>query len=165
MVSFIKANQGDIFTIQHLAHTIWYGHYPGIISTEQIEYMLSLMYSADIIAKEINCGILWYLIMIGDQPIGFISFHTESSQLIFKLEKLYILPSFHGKGYGKMALDFVKNISKETGAIKLYLRVNKQNAKAINSYLKSGFIKESEDIANIGNGFYMDDYIMSTKLN
>ena len=61
MVSFNKASKEDIFTIQNLARAIWFGHYPGIISDEQIEYMLNLMYSAETITKEINEGFHWYI--------------------------------------------------------------------------------------------------------
>ncbi len=164
MLSFIKASKEDIFTIQHLARTIWFSHYPGIISEEQIEYMLNVMYSAETIAKEIQEGFYWYVAMVESQPVGFISFHFEKFHGNIKLEKLYILPSFHGNGNGQKALEFIKKNSKELGAKVLTLRVNKQNEKAIKAYLKSGFLKDYEDVANIGNGYVMDDFIMSIKL-
>ena len=99
-----------------------------------------------------------------NEPIGFVSFHSEKSINKIKLEKLYILPSFHGKGYGQKALEFVKKDIKRIGANILCLRVNKQNKKAINAYIKSGFSKNYEDVAHIGHGYVMDDFIMSTKL-
>ena len=164
MLSFIKAHEKDILTIQQLAHTIWYNHYTTIISEEQIEYMLNLMYSTKTISKEIQHGYFWYLIMENSQPIGFISFHFENDDTKMKLEKLYTLVSHHGKGYGQESLNFVKDSSKKMDAQILCLRVNKQNTKAINAYIKAGFTIEREDTADIGNGYVMDDYIMSINL-
>lgn len=74
MLKFRIAKQGDILLIQELAHTIWHSHYPGIISVEQIEYMLDLMYSANCINKEITDDHKWVLLLLKDQPVGFLSY-------------------------------------------------------------------------------------------
>jgi diamine N-acetyltransferase len=159
MIDFKLADRSDIFTIQQLARSIWFSHYPGILSDEQIEYMLSMMYSAETITQEIKMGYAWYLMMISNQPVGFIAFHKDSTNSV-KLEKLYLMPNFHGKGYGQAALNFIKARAIDMKADFLYLRVNKFNKKAINAYTNAGFVIDSEDKGNIGNGYFMDDYIM-----
>ena len=164
MVTFSRATFGDIPTLQQLAHTIWHSHYPGIISVEQIEYMLEMMYSANVIHNEITSGHNWILLKLELQPIGLASYHLEKEKERVKLNKLYVLPVYHGKGFGQKALGFIKEKSKELDAKILCLRVNKKNTKAIDAYLKSGFIKDYEDIAHIGNGYVMDDFIMSINL-
>ena len=164
MIKFEEASNTDIPLIQQLAHTIWHSHYPGIISTEQISYMLNLMYSANVIANELNTGHNWVLIYDDIQPIGFISYVIENGNSTVKLNKLYILNTFHGRGYGNKSLEYIKSKCIELNIQKLYLTVNKQNLKAIQAYIKAGFFNEKEIVTDIGNGYVMDDYIMAINL-
>ena len=53
----------------------------------------------------------------------------------------------------------VAEVAKAEGSNSLFLQVNKLND-AYTFYLKKGFIKEREFKFDIGNGFYMDDYVM-----
>jgi RimJ/RimL family protein N-acetyltransferase len=164
MLTFKTAGESDILLIQQLAHTIWHSHYPGIITVEQIEYMLKEMYSSNCILNEMADGHIWVLLFLDDQPIGFVSYYFEKDNRKVKLSKLYILQSFHGLGYGQEALDFAKRCAKELKALDLYLTVNKQNKKAIDAYKKAGFYIEKSVINDVGNGYIMDDYIMTYNL-
>lgn len=164
MLTFQKATSTDIKILQELAHTIWHSHYPGIISMGQIEFMLNLMYSTNTIHAELNEGYCWALLLLENKPAGFLSFHFEPDITRVKLDKLYVLSEHHGKGYGWQSLEYVKKCAAELKANYIYLSVNKNNKKAINSYLKSGFYIEKEVVTDIGNGFVMDDYIMAYKL-
>ena len=49
--------------------------------------------------------------------------------------------------------------AKNAKADSLFLQVNKHN-NAYSFYVKNGFEKETEFKFDIGNGFYMDDYVM-----
>jgi ribosomal protein S18 acetylase RimI-like enzyme len=160
-IVFKKAQTDDVLLIQQLAYTIWHSHYPGIITVEQIEYMLEKMYAAPVIFSEIENGYQWTLIFEDDQPIGFIEYHIEKETQSVKLSKLYILVQYHKKGIGQSALSFAKKQAYMMKAKKLYLTVNKNNTKAIEAYKKAGFSVDKEVCADIGNGYVMDDYIMS----
>ena len=70
-----------------------------------------------------------------------------------------MLPKAQGTGAGKALLNKSIEVAKAAGSTSLFLQVNKLNT-AYTFYLKKGFIKESEFKFDIGNGFYMDDYIM-----
>ncbi len=164
MLTFRKATVGDIPTLQQLAHLIWHSHYPGIISEEQIKYMLGLMYSANVIHEEISTGHTWILLQYEEQPIGLASFHPEPETESVKLNKLYLLPDYHGKGYGQKILSYIIDCSRNLNTKKLYLTVNKNNTKAINAYIRAGFFKESEVVTDIGNGYVMDDFVMAYNL-
>jgi diamine N-acetyltransferase len=164
MIKFKPAEEGDILLIQQLAHTIWHSHYPGIITVEQIEYMLKEMYSANCILHEMTAGHIWVLLFLDNQPIGFVSYYFEEENRKVKLSKLYILLSFHGLGLGRQALNYVKTCAGELQATDMYLTVNKQNKKAIDAYLKAGFYIEKSIVTDIGNGYVMDDYIMTCNL-
>jgi hypothetical protein len=60
-----KATVQDIPLIQDVASQSWRKHYPGILSIEQIEYMLELMYSENELKNilKIQITIIIYLVM------------------------------------------------------------------------------------------------------
>lgn len=151
------ANRDDIGLIQSLAREIWFAHYTAILSTNQIEYMLKLMYSADTIEHELSNGVLWEIAYMDNVPIGFISFAGSMSEL--NLKKIYFKPDFHGKGLGQKALIHVIEYAKINNIPKIVLTVNKKNQKAINAYEKAGFTYTESKIFDIGEGYVMDDYI------
>jgi len=69
----------------------------------------------------------------------------------------------HGKGVGKILMNEVVSQVKAQGGEFLQLNVNRAN-KAKDFYLKTGFkIKETVNL-DIGNGFYMNDYVMEKEL-
>jgi diamine N-acetyltransferase len=164
MIKFQVAIKSDIPLLQQMAHTIWHNHYPGIISVQQIEYMLNKMYSATQILKELDAGYFWVLIFDDVQPVGFMAYHLDTEDSKMKLDKLYVLVTYHGKGIGQASLEFVKSEAKKENVSKLYLTVNKQNTKAIQAYIKAGFSVDCALVADIGNGYIMDDYQMSIPL-
>ena len=97
--------------------------------------------------------------------VGFCSVSSEEEKdklensKAHKLNKLYVLPTAQGTGAGKALLNKSIEVAKAAGSSSLFLQVNKQNT-AYTFYLKKGFIKELEFKFDIGNGFYMDDYVM-----
>ena len=55
-LKFKKATKADVTLIAQLADSIWRKHYISIITMEQIEYMLNMMYSAESLTKQMNEG-------------------------------------------------------------------------------------------------------------
>ena len=56
-------------------------------------------------------------------------------------------------------------IQKSEGKKRITLTVNRQNYKAINFYFKHGFKIKSVDDFDIGNGFFMNDFVMEKLLS
>lgn len=162
MITFRTASFCDIALIRILADKIWRVSYSQMITSEQIDYMLKWMYSAETIGQELLNNVIWEIILKDDQPIGYISLTAEESSL--KLNKLYIDPTLQGQGFGQTALNHVIGFGKENNFKTLYLTVNKGNAKAIKAYEKAGFRCTDSKIFDIGGGFIMDDYIYSFEL-
>lgn len=160
---FRNATEDDIPLIEHLARHIWFAHYPGIISIEQIEYMLPRMYGTDVIAEELRDATMKYeLLFFENQPIGYASYRFELPSVF--LSKLYLNPDLHGKGIGRAALIHIEDVARSKEASSIYLFVNKRNEKAIRAYLHFGFIIEDAVVKDIGGGFVMDDYKMRKRL-
>lgn len=54
-------------------------------------------------------------------------------------------PAYHGKGYGSKLLQEFEVVSKEIGFNKLMLTVKSENAQAIKSYQRNGWVILSDD--------------------
>lgn len=163
-VTFTRLAENDIEMLIPLAYRIWHAHYPGIITPEQIDYMLERGYTRPIIRDEIdNQGVIWLAIKAGGTMIGFVSLGPYAPATM-KLHKLYLLPECHGTGIGARALAEVEQIARDNAASALVLNVNRHNVKAIRAYERAGWHVAGEVVADIGNGYVMDDFVMNKQL-
>ena len=145
-----------------LASVIWRAHYPGIISREQIEFMLGRMYSLETLRAEIvSLDIHFHQLRADGRMVGFASIGPTEEAGVMKLHKLYLLPELHGRGLGRRLLVHCEAEARRLGARRLILAVNKRNAKAIAAYQRNGFAIAESVTVDIGIGFVMDDYIMA----
>lgn len=160
MLTIRKATNSDITTIQNLAVIVWIDTYNKLLSPEQMGYMLEMMYSTVSLEEQItNDNFL--LIYNKTELVAYISISQEGDDM-FTLQKLYVSPQVQGKGVGRFAIDKgVEYIKKQFNKkdITLSLFVNRDN-KAVEFYKKLGFEILDERDFNIGNDFYMNDYIM-----
>lgn len=163
-VSIVLATPADIPLLQQLARRIWLSHYPGIITVEQIEYMLAQGYTAEVIEREMTEeSITWLKVVDDGNAIGFAAFGPHGEEQV-KLHKLYLEVGRHGQGIGSAVLRELEQRIVGTGADSIVLNVNKYNHKAIKSYQRNGYQVAEEVINDIGNGFVMDDYVMKKVL-
>ena len=155
----------DIPAIAALARTIWLDHYPGIITMEQIEYMLAQRYGPAQIRAEIEGGAIgWEQIALDGAPAAFASYFPAEAPGEMKLDKLYVHPRHQRAGFGGKLIGHVALAASKRGFRCLILAVNKNNTKAIGAYRKHGFTVRESVSKDIGNGFVMDDYIMVKEL-
>ena len=163
MLYVTKATAADIPLIRQLTFAIWPQTYSSIISKEQIDFMLEQMYNPAILQKQIEEDGCTFIIVHDDkEPVAFASYNETEPQL-WKLNKIYILTSQQGKGTGKFIINYIVDEIKAKHAKYLQLQVNRQN-KAKDFYEKLGFkIIKTADF-DIGNGYFMNDYVMSYEL-
>ena len=74
------------------------------------------------------------------------------------LSKFYLYKSERGKGYSHDMMTFVITNAKELKLNGIELNVNKHNS-ACRAYESLGFKIVRSEKNDIGNGFYMDDYV------
>ena len=163
MLSIKKAAATDIPLIRQLTFAIWPKTYSDVISKEQIDYMLEMMYNPATLQKQMEEDGYTFIIVYDDkEPVAFASYN-ETEQQVWKLNKIYILQSQQGKGTGKFIINFIVAEIKANHAKALQLQVNRQN-KAKGFYEKLGFkIIKTADF-DIGNGYFMNDYVMELAL-
>ena len=161
-VEIRPASFNDIPFIQVIAYKTWPVAYGSILSAQQLDYMLDLIYSTASLTKQMQENQHFFLAVQNFLPVGFAAFSPVDATT-FKLQKLYVLPGIQKMGAGKKLLKTVITTAKSMGAVKLQLNVNRLNT-ALNFYTANGFkIIEEKDI-DIGHGFYMNDYIMERPL-
>lgn len=162
MLKIHKASIADIPLIRKLTFAVWPQTYAAILSQEQIDYMLDLMYSETSLQNQMSEGSQFIIIYDDNEPVGFASYQETAPQ-IFKLHKIYVLASQQGKGTGKFLLNSIVEEIKNTKAKALQLQVNRFN-KAKSFYEKLGFVVIDEKDFDIGNGYFMNDFVMEKKL-
>ena len=157
------ASVDDIPLIRKLCMAVWPKTYADMISPEQIEYMLELMYSKEALERQMNEGAVFFLLFHDGEPVGYAAWQEETPGQ-FKLHKLYVLPADQGKGRGRFLLEAIIAACREKGGNLLALQVNRNN-KARFFYEKLGFVIAREANFDIGNGYFMEDYVMERQLN
>jgi len=156
-----KATDQDIPVISELAEKTWWRSYRNIISDEQISFMLKDMYSEESLKVQMNSGIEFILAERENIPVAFAGFSLAEPG-IYKLHKLYVLPSEQGSGTGKKLIEHISDLAREWGGKILELNVNRGNP-ASGFYKKAGFdIYRTVDIAY--HNFVLNDYVMRKNL-
>jgi diamine N-acetyltransferase len=161
MYNIRKATAEDITLIRELTLQVWPQTYAPILSQAQIDYMLEMMYSPASLEKQMRDGAQFIIVYENETAVGFASYQ-KAGDAVFKLHKIYVLPSQQGKGTGKWLIEYIINEVKKEYAAALQLQVNRHN-KARNFYEKLGFTVVKECAFDIGNGYVMDDYVMEKR--
>ena len=158
---FKKARIEDCPLIHETAAKVWEPTYGDILSSEQLKYMFEWMYSVESLERQIRNGHTFFLLYEIEEVIGYVSIEKEDKER-YHLQKIYLIPEKQGKGLGKLLIQKAESFVRECEPgkkIALVLNVNRNN-KAFDFYTKQGFQIESEGDFPIGNGYYMNDYIM-----
>jgi GNAT superfamily N-acetyltransferase len=154
------ADLDDINIIGFLAQQIWPDTYGGILSPEQLKYMLKVIYSPRSLRRQMVDEHHQFLVVEqADEPIGFASWSTTADPGIYKLHKIYVLPGRQGKGLGRTLLQFIFETIRPEGGTRLRLNVNRHN-KARQFYERMGFTVIGEEDIDIGHGYFMNDFVM-----
>ena len=161
-IAILPALQADAKLIRELAYKIWPGVYEHILTPDQLKYMLDLLYNEETLQKQMEQGIAFIIANDGEQPVGFASCGLVHAG-VYKLHKIYVLSSQQGKGTGRTMIDHIINDIKTKGAHTLLLNVNRHN-KARHFYEKLGFTIVKEEDVDIGNGYFMNDFVMTKDL-
>jgi diamine N-acetyltransferase len=164
-ISIAAATADDLATVTRLAGVIWRRHYPGIITHEQIDYMLARGYSDAALRRfldEPGAGIA--VARVGYAIAGFAAWCRAEAPATTKLDKLYVLPEQHGAGLGRRLVAHVEAAARADGAATVVLNVNKRNASSIGFYRHCGFAVRDSVVVDIGRGFAMDDYVMAKRI-
>lgn len=157
MLKLQSALATDAEELALLAARIWRIHYPSIIGAEQVEYMLATMHTAEDIRAQMSKGQSFWFVMEDETKIGYVATSVPAEGELF-IHKFYIDPALQGKGIGQKVFGEILANNPQVRTIRL--TVNRMNYKSINFYYKVGFVIEEVKDFDIGNGYYMNDFVM-----
>ena len=189
-----KASGEDIMCIHDMAQVVFRHTYREILSPEQMEYMMDWMYSPANLQKQLDEGHVYYIAYRDGKPCGYVSVQPEGiaddGRLLFHLQKIYVLPSEQGHGLGRAlferAVAHVREavLAREAAHVqevaggcteecvegcvegcgaRIELNVNRNNP-SIGFYHHLGLRILRQGDFHIGNGYYMNDYIMGLEV-
>ena len=173
--------------MSELAKEIWTEHYPSLIGSAQTEYMIERFQSAERIKKDIGENGYSYFAVYDDvvqnivqnvvqtviqKPVGYLALQPHENELF--ISKLYVQKRYRNRGIATEMIRFSLTFAKENMRLSkrnrddpdyekpsLRLTVNKGNLGSIAFYKKAGFEISEEIVTDIGDGYYMDDYVMT----
>jgi len=161
---FVQVNkEEEIAEVARLAADIWREYYVTLITIEQIDYMIGKFQSISAITDQIrHQGYQYYLIRHDGSEVGYMSVKPEAGKLF--LSKFYIAKEHRGRGFASQAMTFLEQLGQEQHLSHIWLTVNRHNESSIAVYEKKGFKTIREQVADIGNGYVMDDFIMEKEI-
>lgn len=165
MILVEKATSNDIPIIQDIAHATWPSTFAEILSKQQIEYMLKMMYSTTSLIEQIQIKKHHFFLAKEDEvTLGFISVELNyQNQATAKIHKIYILPTIQGKGIGKILMHRAEELAQEYDQKSITLNVNRFN-KALSFYEKLDYTIITTENIEIGNGYLIEDFVLEKKL-
>ncbi|MBQ0042633.1 MAG: GNAT family N-acetyltransferase [Lachnospiraceae bacterium] len=168
MTNFVKLDASDtaaVSEMSQIASEIVKDYYDPIIGKEQNDYMLKMFQSEEAIKGQLEHGYNYYFVRNEGENLGFMAFYPRAD--VMYISKLYLYKSNRGLGYGKQMLQFVVDEANKSGLSAIELNVNRGNP-TCEIYEHIGFVVDRLEKNDIGNGFYMDDYVcrldLKTKL-
>lgn len=152
----LPGDKEEINEMSGIATAIVRDYYDPIIGKDQNDYMLKMFQTPEAIAEQLEHGYRYYFVRENGKNLGFVAFYPRENALY--LSKLYLYKDERGKGYAREILEFLKTQARELGFNRIELNVNRNNDTRF-IYEKLGFTVAWEEKNDIGNGFYMDDYV------
>lgn len=144
-----------------LSNEIWHECFPGIISEEQINYMVARFQSYEAMNRQLESeGYQYFFINHEGRNVGYTGYVLKPDERQMFLSKLYLRADCRGQGVASAVIDRLAEICRENPLEKIRLTVNIHNDRAIAVYLHKGFVIAYDQKADIGNGFFMDDHVM-----
>jgi len=167
-VTLTPVRKPDFALIRELAGTIWRQHYTGIVSSAQIDFMVTGRFSDEALWDHIQAGDRWLMLLrVAGAPVGYCGYEMAgldgevTDMAAMKLGQLYLLRSHRGLGLGRFMLEHVEGQAHERGRRMIWLQVNRRNTGAVEFYRAAGFAVVREAVFEIGGGFVMDDFVMA----
>lgn len=168
MLKHRNATLNDVSLIRSLADGVWQETYASILSPEQIEYMFEMMYSPENLTIQMRDKHHNFIIIYrNDEPCAYISIEPLGEGR-YNFQKIYARREVHGTGVGRymieQGIEWVREQERNAptttaGKAVIELFVNRLNP-SVEFYKHMNFSIVNTRDHDIGNGFFMNDYIM-----
>ena len=139
----------DFLGLYDFMKPIWQETYGNLLSPEHLQYLLDKYFSIEGAKRYRQQGYQYRKI----DDVG-VLVYVDRGEYTY-MDKLYLAPNGRGKGYPKQVFAYLSSLGKD-----VVLNANQGNTRAVQCYLKNGFVIEKEELVDLGNGLYNPDYVM-----
>lgn len=142
-IEYRPFQNGDEREVYAVVLKSWRHAYGGIYSPEFIENFINTHYAPEKLRSllpKLKKGKMFFQVAVDNNRnkiVGFCNIGDRGEGM--ELFRIYLLPSYIGKGIGKRLLQLGEEFIKSKGINKYFCYVHKNNQLGINFYLKSGF--------------------------
>jgi diamine N-acetyltransferase len=157
-----KAGKEQAALLAQLGAKTFYDAFANQNTEEDMEQYLRTHFTPGLVAAEFDePGVQFYMAYMGAEVIGYIKTGAKTKAALagkktMELERLYLLESYHGKGFGRQMLQHCIDAARAEGYQVLWLGVWEHNPKAIGLYMQAGFQKFGEHIFQLGSDAQTD---------
>lgn len=152
-----KLTKNDYQDLYSFMRPIWIETYQNIISLEQINFLLDKYFKLENIKSFLNQNYQYYKILNDKKIIGYLVYVFKNDEIY--LDKLYLEKDSRGHNFPNEIFTYlIKKHQKD-----LTLNVNQKNMRAVNCYLKNGFLIEEEQTIILKDNMVNIDYKMRKK--
>ena len=162
-VELLEATLSDLADLQALAIATFTETFGHDNSPEDLQTFFDQAYNQDILRQEIlDDQSKIYLLREKEQAIGYLKVNWGTSQTEqelengFEIQRIYLLQSHQGKGYGKLLFDHALTLASQSDQDWVWLGVWEHNYKAQAFYASYGFEKFSEHAFPVGDKVDVD---------
>lgn len=149
----------DLRKVADMARPIWHEAFAGIITDEQIGYMVERFQSYQAVKDQVdNNKYTYFILSDGGEDAGYCGVQPQEDGTLY-LSKIYLKKEFRGRGLFTEMTSFLVEMCRSNSLSAIWLTVNKHNARAIAAYEKNGYRNIRSQTTDIGGGFVMDDYV------
>lgn len=172
MISIKQATIADTPVLLEIAIPALIESHGHSAPAEDINAYIALKFSKEALAEELSDPKnIFHIIYYNEQPAGYskIIFNEPhegiEDQHVTKLERLYLLESFYGKGLGVALFDLIIDLSKKQQQEGIWLQVWTENKRAIAFYEKSGFVVRGRTFFKVSETHSNPNHLMYYKLD
>jgi len=147
----------EIDQLQKIGRQTFEETFSGSNSEENMKSYLEEQFSKEKLTAELNDGnSTFYFATINNEAIGYLKLNFGASQTELKddsaleIERIYVLKEFHGKKVGQLLYDKAIETAKQKNADYVWLGVWEENTRAINFYVKNGFVAFDQHLFRLG---------------
>lgn len=142
----------DAKKISGMCTEIWHECYKTMLSYEQRVYMLQKFMNEHTIKDSMQNDCKFHYIYLDNKLAGFFAYYLKKDHIY--LSKLYSYKEFRGNGIFKFIFNYFSQYK-----MNIKLNTCKTN-NTLQIYLHVGFEIIEEQLNDIGNGYFMDDYVL-----
>lgn len=153
----------EVAIIERMAKEIIPEHYGSFLPIEHVLYFIETYQTAIAIKNQLEKGFEYYLVQENNEPLAYAAIEIKEKSLL--LSKIYTYKSFRGKGIGNALMQKIENRARELGVNAIELVVVKLNITALGYYKRKGFSIAKEISTTYTNGYVVDEYIMTKKID